>query len=344
MRKGADPSSPFAVCAGVLAVFLAACAPRASLRTPHGEPPTAQRAPERVEIPDVPFYSNTTDQCGPTALASVLSYWGKLVTPEQLKSEVYLPKQRGTLPMDMKPAVETKGLSAHVISGTFDDIRVELRESRPVIAYLDFGTRKHPIGHFLVIIGFDEARHGLYVHSGPAKNKFVTYRRFNRGWKDADHWMMVVGPKQMGPNELITKDRRAPDIAARMSADDYFQLGNAYEQQASTAEARAQYQLALGQNKNFEPALMGLGNLAFQDNDYKTAEKYYRRVLRKDPAHGGANNNLAMVYLSSGKDLDAAKKLAEKAALTEYKPFAEDTLRQIEARAVTSSAKPTPIP
>ena len=54
---------------------------------------------------DVPFFPDTTDQCGPASLASVLNYWGKTVSPAELKSDVYLSSLKGTLPMDLPPAV-----------------------------------------------------------------------------------------------------------------------------------------------------------------------------------------------------------------------------------------------
>ncbi len=307
---------------GVLALA-AACAPRASLRPPEND---------AVHLTDVPFFPNTTDQCGPAALASVLHYWGKTATPEELKSEVYVPRLKGTLPMDLRPALSKRDLAGQVVSGSFDDIKAELRQSRPVIAYLDFGTRRHPIGHFLVVTGFDDHRRGLYVHSGAAKDKFASYRRFDRGWRDTDRWMLTAGPATSPTNAAPPVERRLPHIETQVSARDYFELGSAYQQKGLNQEAIAQYTLALAEYKNFSPALIALGNIAFEARDYHWAEKYYRRVLRADPAHGGANNNLAMVYLARGRDLKKAETLATKALETDYRPYAADTLAQIQER------------
>ncbi len=276
----------------VLAVMLlagvSACAPRNSLL----------KSPEHDDRVSVPFFSNTSDQCGPSSLASVLNYWGEKTTPEELKAEVYLPRLRGTLPMDLLPALEKRGIKGEVIAGSFEDIKTEIQQQRPVIAYLNFGTRKHPIGHFLVVTGYDENRRGLYVHSGPAKDKFATFRRFDRGWKDTDRWMLIAKPGVGKEENINVSLHRAPQIDAPMSAEDYIQLGN----------------------------------IAFEGKDYRTAEKYYRKVLRQDPSHGGANNNLAMIYLSSGKNLKLAEKLAVKALSTDYKIYAEDTLAQIKLK------------
>ncbi len=118
-----------------------------------------------------------------------------------------------------------------------------------------------------------------------------------------------------------------------MTADDYFQLGLLYEKQNLHLEAGEKFKVALKQNKDFEPALMALGNQAFEEGNYQQAEHYYRRVLRKNSAHGGANNNLAMVYLKTNKNLKIAERLATRALETAYRPYAEDTLAQIKASA-----------
>ncbi len=312
------------------ALALAACAPRAVAKTSAGSA-GAPEFTEIVRLPGVPFFSNTTDQCGPAALTSVLRYWQKDVTMASVKAEIYTPKIHGTLPMDMKPALTKHGLTGEVISGSFEDIKVEIRRKHPVIAYLDFGTRKHPIGHFLVVTGFDDQRQGLYVHSGSAKDKFASYRRFSRGWKDADHWMLIVAPTEAHA-AIEPRSRRAPDLEFRMSAEEHFALGATYERQDLTKEAEAEYHEALAVDKNFEPALMALGNASYGRREYRQAANFYERVLRRNPSNGGANNNLAMVYLTTGEHLKKAEKLAISAMATEYRPFAEDTLAQIRKK------------
>jgi ABC-type bacteriocin/lantibiotic exporter with double-glycine peptidase domain len=179
----------------VMAGAITACAPHAnSVRAEGASVPVA------VHLTYVPFFPDNTDQCGPAALASILNFWGKKVFPGELRSEVYLTRLKGTLPMDMRPAIESRGLSAKVQDGTFEDLKKELQRQRPVIAYLDFGTGAHPIGHFVVVTGYDDQRGGLYIHSSLRRDKFASYQRFERGWKDTNHWMLAVGPIEPPPN------------------------------------------------------------------------------------------------------------------------------------------------
>lgn len=241
-----------------------------------------------------------------------------------------MARLQGTLPLDMQPAVESRGLSARIINGTFEDLKQELRSNRPVVAYLDFGTRKHPIGHFAVVIGFDEKKQGLYLHSGPRKNTFAAYRRFDRGWKDTNRWMMMVAPSEQ-TSAWIDRHGTTPApelLKPRLSAPEHFQLGQIYEEQGLQDLARVQYESALKVDKKLEPALLALGNLSFNGHDLESAKKYYRRILKRNPGHSGANNNLAMVYLEES-DLNRAATHALRAVSIRHEPQAYETLAQI---------------
>jgi tetratricopeptide (TPR) repeat protein len=279
-----------------------------------------------VHIFNVPFFPDNTDQCGPSSLASVLNFWGKTVTPDELRAEVYAPSLNGTLPMDLLPAVRNRGLVGQVVNGDFDVLKEELRGGRPVIAYLDFGTRKHPIGHYVVVLGFDEEQKGLYIHSGLNQEKFASYKRFDRGWKDTDRWMLIISSTRAVPSN----EGRLPPLRHGLTPTESLALGQTYEAQGLKRDAAQQYRAALLTDKRYVPALVALGNLSYEEKDYRTAEKYFRRAQRADPNHPGANNNLAMTYLAQGKKLKEAEKLAQKAAADPaMRPYAEDTLTQI---------------
>jgi hypothetical protein len=104
-------------------VALSACAPRIVS-------PVSDAQPRVVHIFNVPFFPDNTDQCGPSSLASVLNFWGKTVTPDELRAEVYAPSLNGTLPMDLLPAVRNRGLVGQVVNGDFDVLKEELRAGR----------------------------------------------------------------------------------------------------------------------------------------------------------------------------------------------------------------------
>lgn len=138
-------------------------------------------------------------------------------------------------------------------------------------------------------------------------------------------------------------------VADPLSADEHMRLGSSYEDQALSAAAAKEYAAALRREKNYLPALMALGNVAFQNGDMIEAEIYYRKVLKLVPGHAGANNNLAMVLLVRGSRLETAETLV-KTALKQagpFRPYVLDTLANVymkqgrysEARAALDEAE-----
>jgi ABC-type bacteriocin/lantibiotic exporter with double-glycine peptidase domain len=143
----------------------------------------------------VPFFPDKTDQCGPSALASVLAFWGRPADPLELKREIYVPKLGGTLPMDLLIAARSHGLAAEMSSGSLDGLKADLDAGRPVIAFVNLGWRFLPIGHFMVVTGYDEARRGVFAHSGLKKDAFVPYGRFLKQWDKTGRWALVASEK-----------------------------------------------------------------------------------------------------------------------------------------------------
>jgi len=151
--------------------------------------------PEAARIENVPFFPDDTDQCGPSTLASVLSFWDRPTPPDVLRSEIYLPNIKGTLPMDLLPAVESRGLKATVTNGTLEDLQRHVREGRPVLAYFDLGLAMVTRGHYVVVTGFDGE--GIHAHSGKKPDSRISYRKLERIWGRTDRWMLVVeGPAE----------------------------------------------------------------------------------------------------------------------------------------------------
>ncbi|UPT75348.1 MAG: C39 family peptidase [Elusimicrobiota bacterium] len=168
--------------AGLLAaVLLAGCAHE---RAP-GWP--SERKAARLQVP---FFPDDTDQCGPSALASVMSYWGDATEPDGLRKEIYTAKLGGSLPMDLMLAARAHGLSASMSEGGAYELRREIDAGRPAIAFLNLGFKLVPIGHFVVVTGYD-AR-GVYAHSGERRDVHRTWREFESQWAKTGRWMLRV--------------------------------------------------------------------------------------------------------------------------------------------------------
>jgi ABC-type bacteriocin/lantibiotic exporter with double-glycine peptidase domain len=153
--------------------------------------PVSEQKPVLLKVP---FFSDHTDQCGPSALASVLGFWGKKAEPGQLKEAVYLAKLKGTLPVDLVLAAQACGMSAKMLDGGMPQLKNELDAGHPLIAFVNLGYRFIPIGHYLVVTGYDDRRQTIYAHSGMKKNGPVSYKTFSKQWERTGRWALLILP------------------------------------------------------------------------------------------------------------------------------------------------------
>ncbi len=144
----------------------------------------------------VPFFPDDTDQCGPAVLASVLTYWGIQTDPVALKEEIYLPRLKGTLPLDLLLAAQARGLAAEIYRGSLNDLKAQLAAGHPLVVLLDLGFAIFPQGHYVVVTGYDDQRQGVYVHSSLDKDVFVPYERFLPSWDKTGRWTLLVTPSE----------------------------------------------------------------------------------------------------------------------------------------------------
>ena len=159
--------------------------------------PRALRTPEDRQVRlVVPFFPDDTDQCGPSALASVLGYWGKPSTPGELRQEIYRAHLKGSLTVDLLLAAESRGLSAEMADGGLVQVKKELEEGHPVIAFVNVGLRVYPIGHYMVITGYDDGRQVLFAHSGMKRDKKISYGKFDKQWEKTRRWTLLILPAQ----------------------------------------------------------------------------------------------------------------------------------------------------
>ena len=152
--------------------------------------------PAGYYVLDVPFFSDDTDQCGPAALASVLTFWGVPTDPTQVRNDVYTARLRGSLPIDLIVSAQAHGLTADAYQGSLENVESELSAGRPLIAFLDLGFFVFKQGHYVVVTGYDTRREGLYVHSGTRRNLFVPYTEFLNKWDKAGRWTLRLLPKE----------------------------------------------------------------------------------------------------------------------------------------------------
>ncbi len=122
-----------------------------------------------------------------------------------------------------------------------------------------------------------------------------------------------------------------------LTPGEHLQLGLAYEQEGKLDLAREHYEDAA---EELPEAHFYLGNLAFGRDEWRKAEREYKRAIKGLPDDPRPRNNLAWLYYTQGRNLELAQDLATQAvqlAPEAEKEEYEDTLEAIrQARAAKS--------
>ncbi len=145
-------------------------------------------------ISGVPFFKQEESSCGPAALASVASYWGRNVSLEHIIAKVYLPQLRGTLPMDMENFFREEGFQTSSSSGNLDKLKEQVRKNVPVICLIDLGFSVYRRPHYVTVVGFDDVDAVIIAHDGQQANRVIEYDKFLKEWDRAGNWMLVARP------------------------------------------------------------------------------------------------------------------------------------------------------
>lgn len=154
--------------------------------------------PSACHIDGVPLAAHTSDPCGPAALAAVLGYWGDKVEAEQIAQAIYLPDYRGSLNLDLLIVARRRGFEACAGESTTDELRRALSRGQPVICMV---RRRNPLAarnHFVVLRGYDTAKGVWFVDSGQSAEERIADDDFDREWREAGRWMLVVEGRSAG--------------------------------------------------------------------------------------------------------------------------------------------------
>ncbi len=144
-------------------------------------------------IENVPFYPQEAYQCGPSSLATVLHYRGVHIIPEKIAQDIFSESARGTLNIDMVLYAEKKGLTALQYKGNFQDIKYNIDSDNPLIVMVDYGLWVFQQYHFMIVAGYNE--HGIIVHSGKERMKFIPLTDFLKSWKKTEFWTLLITPQ-----------------------------------------------------------------------------------------------------------------------------------------------------
>jgi tetratricopeptide (TPR) repeat protein len=272
--------------AGVLfcALLLGGCA--TSLQSPRlqAEPPAD--LPPRVELDRTPFFPQQAYQCGPAALATVFNYYRHAVSPGQLVDAVYLPAREGSLQIELTATARRHGMLAYPLRSEMVALLQEVAAGHPVLVLQNLGFAWLPRWHYAVVVGYDLPEGELVLRSGTTRRWQTTLATFERTWRRAAYWALVIVPAGTLPTT-------AEPLRYLTAAYDLEQVGQA-------AAAYQAYAAGVERWPREARLWFTFGNLALRQQRPAVAVQALQQASRLQPDDPAIWNNLAYALRAAG--------------------------------------------
>lgn len=288
--------------------------------------PVAEAAP--VQIPDVPFFPQEEHQCGPAALATLLTFAGKQTAPEALTEKVYVPGRKGSFALEMVAAARSEGRLVYPLAPQLDAVLTALEQGYPVLVLQNNGLGIYPVWHFAVVVGADRQQEKLWLRSGKTQRLEIGFSTFERTWARADYWGVLILDPARVPSTLDPKP-----VLRELAL---------MQQAGAVADAQAGYSRALLNWPAQKIAWLGLAQTSLALEDKETAESTLRELVRREPAYGPGLNNLADLLFQSGRAREALP-FAERAVAVMDVPQTRGTLAAIQSALSARSSVQIPL-
>jgi tetratricopeptide (TPR) repeat protein len=247
-----------------------------------------------------------------------LNATGIRVTPDALLPLTYLPSRRGSLQVELLAAARYNGRLAYLLAPSLNDLAAEIAAGNPVIVLQNLWFDWLPQWHYAVAVGYDLERRQIILRSGSNARVVEPLGGFERSWRRAAYWAMLVLPPD-----------RVPATAAERT---FLDAVVALEKTGQTRAAQSAYAAALKRWPHDLTAMIGLGNTHYALGELKQSEDCFRAASLEHPDSVPAWNNLAEVLLAQRRHseaLEAARRAVRLGGPLE--PEAQRTLEKIRA-------------
>lgn len=306
-----------AICWWLVAASLWGCASHLVLPQPRGE---------GIELTQVPFVPQTTDQCGPAALSMALSQSGVQADMDDLRRRVHLPDRRGSLQLELVAASRQFGRIAYTVTDQPRDLFALLSDRQPVVVLQNLGARWLPIWHYAVVVGYQPSTDQFVLRSGVTKRKLMRRSEFSKRWAASDYWGLVI----------VAPDR----IPVSVRPTEFLHAVSGNEALGQWHIARAAYSVATQRWPQNVFAHLGLGNAHLGSGDLDAAIRTYHVVLDLDSNHFPALNNLAYAYADKGDRANSVATIARALAVSSDDSQLLDDLRALRNTLEDSGGSP----
>lgn len=274
---------------------------------------------ERFVIPDMPFFPQDAYQCGPAALATMLTAQNLTVHPDDLRPLVYVPERQGSFQTEIMAATRTHGMLAYPLQQNLIDLLSEVASGNPVMVLQNLGLASLPQWHYAVVKGYDLEREVLVLNSGEIEDYELAISTFERTWARADYWAMLTVPPGKMPATAQPERYFAAAVDLQHNTADRTELAKVYLRGVESWP----------RDRNL---LMGYGNYLLEENRHAEAAEIYSQVLAHHPEYGPAHNNLAQALIELRRFEEADRHVRTALALDdEFSAVYRNTLSEIQS-------------
>lgn len=271
------------------------------------------------EIVNVNFNPQRDYECGPASLATILQWQGLNITDSELVPQVYLPKRKGSLQVELLATTRRYSFIPYVIEKKITALLKEVKAGNPVLVMQNLGLDWYPKWHYAVVVGYDISKDIIILRSGEFKRHINSFSLFEHTWRRAKYWGFIA---------LNNKT-----LPASGDAFSYLKSVAAFESLNKIPFALRAYKNALQRWPDNKNLLIAAGNASYSSGDLSSAENNYRKVILKWPTYAPALNNLAQVLYEKKRYKEAERLIRKAIKLNDkYKKQYQDTLKYIQKR------------
>lgn len=158
------------------------------------KPSELKEEPGWVRVEGVPELHQAHElDCGPTALAMVLSFYKAADRQSVLAA---LPSDERVSVSDLRDLARRLGFESYVVEGKPEDLVYELKHGRPVIVGVAKPTVKDAVAHYEVVVGMHKDTQRVATLDPAVGLRQNSFTGFLQEWQGSGRVLLLVIPKR----------------------------------------------------------------------------------------------------------------------------------------------------
>ncbi len=145
-----------------------------------------------ISLKNVPFIKQKDNFCGPATMASVMNFYGKNITQDEIAKDIYTPKLKGALISDMENFAREKDYDVQTTNGNIQELQSLIDGGVPPIVLVDLGKWVVSVPHYYVLYGYNKSTNKFLLHSGYKGNQEISFEKLDKQWEKMNSLVLVV--------------------------------------------------------------------------------------------------------------------------------------------------------